>query len=459
MLSAALAPLRLSTRSDFPLTQNELSRITTMNQESLATPSVPRRSIAAIILSGKRYAFRVEGGITKGDLVKPPHPAEPERSDDFPITVRPKIGDDATVDRDPSHGLATERTNLGEVLPKYYFLSQLRREKRRTERTRSPLSVALFDFRGAVSGFGDSDEESLRLLQKTKRDADIVGYLDKGLIGVILPDTNEQGTQRFIQKVSDRAQSLKFSFTSGTYPDQVFENLGKGNEEPSVPEALFLDDSAEPRLPHYVKRMIDVVGALAALVLASPVMIIAAICVAATSPGPILFKQIRLGRRGAPFVFYKFRSMYCDADSKLHRDYVTGIIKSSHDAPGPGNAGKAWAKLESDPRIIPIGRFLRKTSIDELPQLFCVLKGDMSLVGPRPPLPYEGEAYQPWHLRRVLDSKPGITGLWQVTGRGRMSFNDMVRLDLRYICDWSVTMDVKILLRTILVVLKRQGAK
>src|SRR5439155_2838736 len=343
--------------------------------------------------------------------------------------------------------------------PKYYFLSQLRREKRRTERTRSPLSVALFDFRGAVSGFGDSDEESLRLLQKTKRDADSVGYLDKGLIRVILPDTNEQGTPRFIQKVSDRAQSLKFSFTSGTYPDQVFENLGKGNEEPSVPEALFLDDSAEPRLPHYVKRMIDVVGALAALVLASPVMIIAAICVAATSPGPILFKQIRLGRRGAPFVFYKFRSMYCGADSKLHRDYVTGIIKSSHDAPGPGNAGKAWAKLESDPRIIPIGRFLRKTSIDELPQLFCVLKGDMSLVGPRPPLPYEGEAYQPWHLRWVLDSKPGITGLWQVTGRGRMSFNDMVRLDLRYICDWSVTMDVKILLRTILVVLKRQGAE
>src|SRR5262249_46675147 len=207
--------------------------------------------------------------------------------------------------------------------------------------------------------------ERLRLFQRVKRETDVMGYVDRDVIGILLPNTNEQGTKRFVQKVTERAHSLAFSCTSGTYPDQVFESLASRGEEPVGPEAVFLDQPADTGLAQYVKRGIDIVGALVALVLASPVMIVAALWVAGTSPGPVLFKQVRLGRRGVPFVFYKFRSMYRDADSKLHRDYVTGIIKKSNGGSQPGNGGKAWSKLESDPRITPIGRFLRKTSIDE----------------------------------------------------------------------------------------------
>ena len=150
--------------------------------------------------------------------------------------------------------------------------------------------------------------------------------------------------------------------------------------------------------------------------------------------------------------------MHCNADSGIHRDHVTSIIKASRDSAGQVGTNNSWSKLESDPRITSVGRVIRKTSIDELPQLFSVLKGDMSLVGPRPPLPYEAEVYEPWHLRRVLEVKPGITGLWQVGGRGMVSFDDMVRMDLRYIREWSLALDLKILIKTVLVVLRRDGA-
>ena len=150
--------------------------------------------------------------------------------------------------------------------------------------------------------------------------------------------------------------------------------------------------------------------------------------------------------------------MHCNADNGIHRKHVTTIIKAAREGAAQDDPAKAWAKLETDPRITKVGRVIRKTSIDELPQLFSVLKGDMSLVGPRPPLPYEAEVYEPWHLRRVLEIKPGITGLWQVGGRGRVSFDDMVRMDLRYIRERSLALDLKILLRTVLVVLRRDGA-
>ena len=149
--------------------------------------------------------------------------------------------------------------------------------------------------------------------------------------------------------------------------------------------------------------------------------------------------------------------MHCNADNGIHRKHVTTIIKAAREGAAQDDPAKAWAKLETDPRITKVGRIIRKTSIDELPQLFSVLKGDMSLVGPRPPLPYEAEVYEPWHLRRVLESKPGITGLWQVGGRGGVSFDDMVRMDLRYIRERSLALDLKILLRTVLVVLRRDG--
>lgn len=199
-------------------------------------------------------------------------------------------------------------------------------------------------------------------------------------------------------------------------------------------------------------------GSLIGILLFSPIMLITMIAIKSTSPGPVIFKQIRLGRRGVPFVFYKFRSMFINTDDRIHREYVAHLIKGHLEEINQGDQDKPLYKIKSDPRVTRVGQIIRKTSIDELPQLFNVLKGDMSLVGPRPPLPYEVEKYQSWHLRRVLDAKPGITGLWQVTGRSQTSFDDMVRLDLQYIRNWSLWLDFKILLKTVKVVLKLAGA-
>jgi lipopolysaccharide/colanic/teichoic acid biosynthesis glycosyltransferase len=177
-----------------------------------------------------------------------------------------------------------------------------------------------------------------------------------------------------------------------------------------------------------------------------------------TSPGPAILKQIRIGKRGLPFNLYKFRSMYCNAEDRVHRDYVTRLISGDHESINQGAATKPLYKMKDDPRVTRVGRIIRKTSMDELPQLLNVLKGEMSLVGPRPPLPYEAEKYQPWHLRRVLEAKPGLTGLWQVDGRSKTSFDDMVRMDLRYARASSLMLDLKILIKTVKVVLRGDGA-
>jgi lipopolysaccharide/colanic/teichoic acid biosynthesis glycosyltransferase len=152
----------------------------------------------------------------------------------------------------------------------------------------------------------------------------------------------------------------------------------------------------------------------------------------------------------------KFRTMHQNVDEKLHHDYVTKFINANVAATDTATPGVF--KMTNDPRITPIGHFLRKTSLDELPQLWNVLRGDMSLVGPRPPLPYEVEQYKPWHCRRVVDAKPGITGLWQVTGRSRTTFDEMVRLDLRYARTRSLWTDIKILLQTPAAVIAGKGA-
>jgi lipopolysaccharide/colanic/teichoic acid biosynthesis glycosyltransferase len=162
----------------------------------------------------------------------------------------------------------------------------------------------------------------------------------------------------------------------------------------------------------------------------------------------VLFKQYRVGQYGRRFTFLKFRSMRVDNDPSVHREYVTKLIAGDAERIQVNTDGKSVYKLANDPRITRVGAFLRKTSLDELPQFFNVLRGDMSLVGPRPPIPYELAAYQTWHRRRVLEVKPGITGLWQVTGRSKVKFDDMVRLDLRYATSWSPLLDLKILLRT-----------
>jgi len=191
------------------------------------------------------------------------------------------------------------------------------------------------------------------------------------------------------------------------------------------------------------------------LIVCSPVFLCVAAIVKLTSKGPVFFKQQRVGEAGRTFTMFKFRTMQLNCDHRIHQQYVEGFIQSAAAA----KQGDAPFKIVNDPRVTPVGDFLRRSSIDELPQLWNVLRGEMSLVGPRPPVPYEVARYKRWHRRRVLEAKPGMTGLWQVTGRSRTTFDDMVRLDLRYAAHCSVWTDVKILLATPRAVLSGKGAR
>lgn len=176
-----------------------------------------------------------------------------------------------------------------------------------------------------------------------------------------------------------------------------------------------------------------------------------------TSKGPVLYRQPRLGQHGVTFSFLKFRSMHANCDSALHQQYVADFI-AGNALQQQDSRGVGTYKLTGDPRITALGGLLRKSSLDELPQLINVLKGDMSLVGPRPPLPYEFEHYTLWHRRRVWEAKPGITGLWQIKSRSRAKFDEMVRLDLQYIRKSSLWLDCKILLQTPRAVIAGDGA-
>ncbi|HSL56953.1 MAG TPA: sugar transferase [Acidimicrobiales bacterium] len=200
------------------------------------------------------------------------------------------------------------------------------------------------------------------------------------------------------------------------------------------------------------KRTIDVLVAASLLVLCAPVLFLAAIAVRATSPGPALYRGTRVGRFGERFTVYKLRSMVADADPAIHAAYVHEL------SCGRGVESDGLYKLHDDPRITPVGRWLRRTSLDELPQLVNVLKGDMSLVGPRPECEYDLADYESWHWRR-FSVLPGMTGLWQVSGRGCLPPPEMLRLDVEYADTWSLRQDLSILLRTVPAVLTERGSR
>jgi len=251
-------------------------------------------------------------------------------------------------------------------------------------------------------------------------------------------------------------QFSRVSISFHVFPEEWDQEARKRPSNPMLYPDL-TRQAGERRASSALKRVMDIVGSVIAIVLASPVFLAIAIALKATSRGPIFFRQKRIGQHGEPFVFLKFRSMFVNNDASVHKEYVTQLIAGkAKRQPSNGNGGVF--KLTTDPRITPVGAFLRKTSLDELPQFINVLRGEMSLVGPRPPVPYEVQAYEFWHRRRLLESKPGITGLWQVSGRSRVTFDEMVRLDLRYAKTWSPWMDIKILARTPAAVVLGAGA-
>jgi len=344
------------------------------------------------------------------------------------------------------------------ILSKDQFLYRLRIEKRRADRSKLPLSVALLSFREERLGERQLTQKFLNSLLKNTRETDIKGWVDQNVIGLILPDTNEQGVQSFVNKILNGNGDTPYSVTVGTYPDDLFQKLLSEQGQPDL-LLIDLDKSFKTRrIQNTLKRGMDIIGSLFGIFLSLPLMIGAALAIKITSPGPTIFRQYRFGKGGIRFPFYKFRSMYWSVDDKIHREYVANLIEGNLEEINEGDAEKPLYKMKSDPRVTQVGKIIRKTSIDELPQFFNVLKGEMSLVGPRPPLPYEVEKYKPWHLRRVLEVKPGMTGLWQVDGRSRTSFDDMVRLDLRYAQNWSLWLDIKILLKTVRAVLRPKGA-
>jgi exopolysaccharide biosynthesis polyprenyl glycosylphosphotransferase len=197
----------------------------------------------------------------------------------------------------------------------------------------------------------------------------------------------------------------------------------------------------------------DIAASLAALIVSGPIILLAMACIKLDSPGPVFFVQKRVGLNGRTFRMLKLRSMQANADTKIHQEYLQQLIKDGAAASEVDADGKPVYKLVNDPRITRVGKFIRKTSIDELPQLINVLRGEMSLVGPRPPLQYEVDEYEDWHHKR-LTIRPGITGLWQVSGRSQLTYEQMIQLDIQYIENWSLWSDIKILFKTIPVVLK-----
>lgn len=311
--------------------------------------------------------------------------------------------------------------------------------------------------------------EIVSALSSSTREADLAGWYRAGeMLGVIFTEFRE-GDRKAIESLT--SAKVTESLRSRLSPEQLEmihisfhffpETVDKsGISQPADAELypdLFERDE-ERKFSHFVKRSMDIAGSLAALILCSPLLALISVAIKLTSKGPILFKQERVGRYGSRFTFLKFRSMECGSDARIHREYVKRYIAGEAEAARASQTQNAVYKIQSDPRITRVGKFLRRSSLDELPQFINVLRGDMSLVGPRPPIPYELEGYQIWHRRRVQESKPGITGLWQVNGRSRVKFDDMVRMDLQYAKTWSLWLDVKILLQTPAAVLFGAGA-
>jgi lipopolysaccharide/colanic/teichoic acid biosynthesis glycosyltransferase len=361
-----------------------------------------------------------------------------------------------------------------EVLSEEAFQRLISIERKRSERSQRPFVLLLIDPGGSLSSEnnGRIPPALLSALQEATRETDVMGwYKTDSVMGVVFTEivpADNLALSRILSRVgsvlrdrldADQFSRIKFSFH--VFPDRWdTESPDDPDKNPLYPDLQQREKTT--RFGRVGKRMFDISVSLLLLLLLSPIVAFIAAAIKLTSRGPVHFRQKRIGEHGKPFTFLKFRTMYVDNDASEHKEYVRQLIAGqAAKQPTNGNANEdtdGIFKLTKDPRITPVGGFLRRTSLDELPQLFNVLRGEMSLVGPRPPLPYEVEAYAAWHRRRLLEAKPGITGLWQVYGRSRVDFNEMVRMDLRYARACSPWLDLKILLNTPKAAFGGQGA-
>jgi lipopolysaccharide/colanic/teichoic acid biosynthesis glycosyltransferase len=374
---------------------------------------------------------------------------------------------DVTV-RVPTNNADEVSTRM--ILSEEAFSSMLYLERRRAERGQKRYVLLLVDVKDAISDKQKS--RTIELIGQTicsvTRETDLIGWYVYGhILGVI---ATEIGRATSVEVRAKMSQKFRAAFLEALGPNKASRiSLSFHFYPEETEDGDFNDSSNSAHYPEFsrkkptrklalgFKRAMDIVGSAFALIVLLPLFAIVALAIKATSEGPVLFSQDRLGQYGKKFRFLKFRSMRQNCDSKIHQEYVSRFI-AGQVTPGNSNGAAATFKIQKDPRVTSVGRVLRKTSMDELPQFWNVLIGEMSLVGPRPPLEYEFKAYDVWHRRRVLEIKPGITGLWQVQGRSRTHFDDMVRLDLKYARAWSIWLDMEILLRTPAAVVSGEGA-
>ena len=379
-------------------------------------------------------------------------------------------------DSGKSYTLRSNRSGLADddlpLLDEASFQKMIAFERKRSERSGRVYALVLV---GAIDSAPTYIRQNLlekvvTALTRLTRETDLTGWHKTGaIVGVIFADIAAPEKNEVISAILARVTKTlrenltpeefdQISILTNSYPE-VWQL--ESAERPSNP-ALYPDLASRERsrgAAIVVKRMMDIVGSLVAFVLFAPLFLAIAIAIKLTSTGPIFFRQERIGQYGKPFVLLKFRSMHINNDTSVHKEWFENFYSGKAQRhPTTGGNGNGSFKLPNDPRVTRMGRLLRRTSMDELPQFFNVLKGEMSLVGPRPPIGYEVDAYQAWHRGRILQAKPGITGLWQVSGRSRVGFDDMVRLDLTYARTWSLWLDIWILLKTPAAVFFGEGA-
>ena len=344
------------------------------------------------------------------------------------------------------------------MLSQKLFTLALVRERKRADRFEEAFVLVLISLDKPNSPFSRW-EHLVDALSRTALDADLIGWFEQGgVLGLIrsLDDHSpaeatatvlaalQQELMRGLASVNADACSIRLEIYS-PHSDAIPPVLFDAGSHSWQPQQLARDTA---------KRMLDIAGSTTFLIAFAPVFLFVSALVKLTSAGPVFFRQQRVGEAGRPFSMLKFRTMHVNADHKIHQQYVEDFIQSSKTS----ESRNVVFKIVDDPRVTPLGHFLRRSSLDEFPQFWNVLTGEMSLVGPRPPLPYEVARYKRWHRRRLLEAKPGITGIWQVTGRSRTTFDEMVRMDLRYAKNYSVWTDVKILMATPRAVISGKGA-
>jgi exopolysaccharide biosynthesis polyprenyl glycosylphosphotransferase len=355
----------------------------------------------------------------------------------------------------------------GELYVAEFFHRVLCLERKRRERSERPMFLLLIDIM-RISG----DERGMMVntifhsLMSLTRETDIKGwYRENHVIGVLFTEFNAFDKQEMLEKIKNGLESSLLPDQMGKINVSIhdFPEVGAINQCESPENSVLYPDVSRKydtkRGAYLVKRTMDIVGSIAGLILFSPFFLIIPVLIKLTSQGPVLFRQERVGLYGKKFTFLKFRTMYVNNDSRVHEEYIKKLIAGKIETEkGDGDSEKPVYKITNDRRITAIGVLLRKSSLDELPQFINVLSGDMSLVGPRPPIPYEVQNYDIWHRCRVVEVKPGITGLWQVMGRSTTTFDEMVRLDINYSREWSIWLDLKILAKTPWAVLRSKGA-